>query len=159
MFECFFLGTREVGRSRQSPRPRLQHRSSRSCPCGLGNPSPTTSLSRLLMSVHVLPASFDLKGFGELPGAGLEHVGRGGWARATEPVCRPDGQSFQIRGRGTNSSGDLSSTTPNVTGSNPVGRAQDLAQRLRSAPVPMIRAPRKGQSDGQSFAITGIEQP
>jgi hypothetical protein len=49
-------------------------------------------------------------------------------------------------------------TTPKVTGSNPVGRAQDLGQRLRSRSTRLIRGPRKGQSDGQSFAITGFEQ-
>ncbi len=44
-------------------------------------------------------------------------------------------------------------TKPKVTGSNPVGRAEDLAQRLRSRSARLIRAPRKGQSDGQSFRI------
>ena len=47
------------------------------------------------------------------------------------------------------------STKPKVTGSNPGGRASDLAQRSRSAPVRTIRAPGKGQSDGQSFRIRG----
>ncbi len=46
-------------------------------------------------------------------------------------------------------------TKPKVTGSNPVGRAEDLAQRLRSRSTRLIRAPRKGQSDGQSFQIGG----
>ena len=66
-----------------------------------------------------------------------------------------DGQSFRIRGPGSISSGDLSSTKPKVTGSNPVGRAEAPAQRLRSRSARLIRAPRKGQSDGQSFRIRG----
>ena len=40
------------------------------------------------------------------------------------------GSHFEIGGRGRTSSADLSSMKPKVTGSNPVGRAEDLAQRL-----------------------------
>jgi hypothetical protein len=48
-----------------------------------------------------------------------------------------------------------SPTKPKVTGSNPVGRAEDLAQRLRSALARTIRMPGKGQSDEQSSRIRG----
>ena len=62
-----------------------------------------------------------------------------------------------FRGQGINGSGDRQSTKPKVTGSNPVGRAEDLAQRLRSRSAHLNRTPRKGQSDGQSFRILANE--
>ena len=48
-------------------------------------------------------------------------------------------------------SDDLISTKPKVTGSNPVGRAEHSAHGLRSRAARLNRAPRRGQSDGQSF--------
>ena len=73
--------------------------------------------------------------------------GPGVMGHSSPRICRQaPGQSYRIRAQGFCGPDDLSSTKPKLTGSNPVGRASDLAQRLRSASTRTIRAPGIGQS-------------